>query len=328
MISVVIPVFNTGKYLNDCVDSVISGNGEVKDLEIILIDDGSNDSESSGICDSICAKFKDVCRVIHQENRGLGGARNRGIEESAGDYLLFLDSDDTLVPGAISRLSDALGEENSAPDIVAFNLNSVSADGKSAAVKSNGYWQKEPFSVSDRPEYMRSLPNACGRLWKKKLFTDNGISFPERVWYEDIRTSVKLFTLADSIKTINDCLYNYFQRDDSIMHSSNVGRNREIIDAFDDIIDWFEKAGRFDEFREWICRLCIDHVYIAASVRVLRSDRKSGLLAEFRNYTENKFPEYKEKKYRRGLPVSKRIVFDLLEARLYLLISLLFSAFR
>ena len=112
------------------------------------------------------------------------------------------------------------------------------------------------------------------------------------------------------------------------MHSSNVGRNREIIDAFDDIIDWFEKAGRFDEFREWICRLCIDHVYIAASVRVLRSDRKSGLLSEFRNYTENRFPEYKEKKYRRELPVAKRIVFDLLEVRLYLLISLLFSAFR
>ena len=328
MISVVIPVYNTGKYLNDCVSSVIIGNEDVKDLEIILVDDGSTDSESGEICDSLCAEYSGVCRAIHQENRGLGGARNRGIDEASGDYLLFLDSDDTLVPGAVRRLADVLDTVTVSPDIVSFNLNSIGSDGKPAAVKSNAYCQDDPFSVSDHPEYLRSLPNACGRLWKKSLFKDNGISFPQKVWYEDIRTSVKLFILADSIKTIDDCLYNYYQRDDSIMHSSNVGRNREIIDAFEDIIGWFEETGRFEEFREWICRLCIDHVFIAASVRVLRADRKSELLSEFRQYTENRFPEYKKIKYRKELPAAKRVVFDLLEARWYRLISLLFSVLR
>ena len=91
-ISVVIPVYNVEKYLSKCVDSVLSQS--FTDYEILLIDDGSTDN-SGRLCDNYAEKYSCIS-VIHQENKGLGGARNTGIDHACEDYILFLDSDDYL----------------------------------------------------------------------------------------------------------------------------------------------------------------------------------------------------------------------------------------
>ncbi|MBQ4560865.1 MAG: glycosyltransferase family 2 protein [Clostridia bacterium] len=321
LISVIIPVYNVKEYLEKCVESVI--DPDFNDYEIILVDDGSTDGASGELCDKIAAKNPELIRVIHQENRGLGGARNTGIREAKGEYLFFPDSDDSVVPGTVSLLAAKIKHTNA--DIIAFNIMTDDGNGNRTPVVSNYIESDKPFKLSEKPEYLLSLPNAWGRVWRKSLFIDNNIEYPNKVWYEDIRTSTKLFAKAESIVTIPDRLYIYLQRQGSIMRSSNLERNREIIDAFEDIITWFKKEGLFEQYRDVLCQLAIDNVYIAASVRVLREDTKHPLLGEFTSYMEKTFPGFEKSRYIAKLPRMKKLAYKLIRARRYKLLALLFK---
>ena len=100
VLSVVIPVYNVAQYLEQCVDSVLAS--QETDYEILLVDDGSTDGVCPGICDRYALANPDRIRVIHQENQGLGGARNTGLAQALGEYVFFVDSDDYLAPEALS----------------------------------------------------------------------------------------------------------------------------------------------------------------------------------------------------------------------------------
>ena len=255
---------------------------DLSDCEVILVDDGSTDGVSGALCDKIAEKSERI-KVIHQENQGLGGARNTGIEAATGEYLFFVDSDDWLMPNAIDRLKAVATESNA--DVVSFNMRTDDGNGNGQTFCLNEVKKDTAFTLEEHPEFLLSLPNAWGRLWKRKLFMESGIRFPGRAWYEDIRTTNKLFAVAKSIVTIDDVLYNYFQREGSIMRSSNIERNIEIVDAFKDIIEWYKFNGLFEKYQEMLCGLCIDHLYIVASVRVLRADVKHRLLNVFAKYS-------------------------------------------
>ena len=320
VLSVVIPVYNTASYLEGCLSSVLAG--DCTDCEILLIDDGSTDGVSPGLCDRLSAAHPSLVQVIHQENRGLGGARNTGLEAARGEYVFFPDSDDTITPDALALIKQAIAKTGA--EVIAFNLYSDDGAGHHTPVQANHCQPQEVFRASERPDFLLSLPSAWSRVWKRSLFLDTGIRFPSRVWYEDIRTTVKLFALAQSIVTLPNHLYLYLQRPGSIMRSSNVDRNREILDAFDDLLPWFKAHGLWDTYRDALCRLCIDHVYIAASVRVLQADPHHPLLAQFRVYLETQFPDYQKNVYLSQLPKIKKLVFSLLEGQHYVLLKWLF----
>ncbi|MBQ7779396.1 MAG: glycosyltransferase family 2 protein [Clostridia bacterium] len=319
LISIIIPVYNTKDYLEKCVSSVLAC--DYSDCEILLIDDGSTDGETPALCDAI-AERDPAIRVIHQQNKGLGGARNTGIEEATGEYLFFIDSDDTIVPQALELLKKEISRTHA--EIYSFNMTSKDDNENRSLLITNYYESETSFSLAEHPEYMQSVPSACCRIWKKSLYTENEIYFPERVWYEDIRTTVKLFALASSIVTLKSPLYIYYMREGSIMHSANLDRSREIIDAFEDLLGWYREKGLFEQYKEVLCRLCIEHVYLTASVRVLRGDRKHPLLKEFADYLKRNFPDYKKADLS-FLPAARRLVFRLLEWKQYALIMLLFK---
>ncbi len=320
LISVIIPVYNTKDYLEKCVNSIL--DSDVTDCEIILVDDGSTDNQSGQLCDVLAEKNPDTVRVIHQANKGLGGARNTGIDEAKGEYLLFIDSDDAVTPKALDVLKGYISKQKA--DIYSFNLVTDDGNGEGALVKSNSFESDKAFSLAEHPEYIMSIPSACCRLWRRSLFAETGIRFPDKVWYEDIRTTSKIFVLANSILTIDECLYIYYQREGSIMRTTNVARNREIIDALDDVIHWYKENGHFEKFREYICALCIENVYLAASVRVLKADPKHPLLKEFREYTREQFPEYKSSSYLKKIAPARKLAFRLLELKMYRLLAILF----
>jgi len=319
-LSIVIPVYNTAGYLEGCVNSILAC--DCTDCEIILVDDGSTDGKSPQLCDRMAAEHPQLIRVIHQENRGLGGARNTGLEEAKGEYLFFPDSDDSVTPNALDVMKAAIASTHA--DIIAFNFYSDDGAGHLRPMNANHFHSPTPFSTSQRPDFLLSLPTAVCRVWKRSLFLRTGIRFPSRVWYEDLRTSMKLMALAESVCTLNEPLYRYLQRPGSIMRSDNVARNREILDAFQDLLAWFKENNRFDTYKDALCRLCIDHVYIAASVRVLRVDIRHPLLKEFRQYLTQHFPNYRENPYLHQLPGLKRLAFRLLEGKHYRLLNLLF----
>lgn len=315
--SVIVPVYNVAQYLPACVASVAAQT--CKDYELILVDDGSTD-ESGALCDQLAQEYH--CRVIHQENGGLGAARNTGIEAAVGDYLVFLDSDDFLSPDALQGLSVEMSRIPA--DIYSFGF--VTSDGvHDIAPFVDNLPYHQPLTLSSHPALLLELPNACCRVVRRELFRSSGIRFPSRVWYEDLRTTPKLFALANSIVSLPNTWYHYVQREGSITRNSNIARNREIIDAFEDLLGWYRENGLFDQYREQLERLCIDHVYLAASVRVLRADPHHPLLAEFRGYLQKNFPDYRSNPLLSELPRSKQLAYRLLEGRHYRLLKLLFT---
>lgn len=319
--SVIVPVYNTAEYLPYAIDSVLANN--FPDAEIIIVDDGSDDFVSPALCDEYERKHPSLVRVIHQENRGLGGARNRGLDAALGDYVIFLDSDDALATGALERLSRVIDE--SSPDTIVFGLSHLTENGTAVPVKDAFPLPVGEFSPSESPEILLTLPSACTKAWRRELFASANVKFPSRVLYEDLRTTPKLLASAEKVTVIDDCLYHYRQRNGSIMNSSSLSRAGEIVDAFDDLLEWFTLRGMGEKYRPELEKLFIDHLYIAASVRVARCDPKSRLLDEFGDYAKKHFPDLRKNPYYTTLPPRHKLIFRLVEHKQYRLIKLLFN---
>lgn len=316
--SVIVPVYNVEDFLEKCVDSVLAQTE--RDFELLLIDDGSTDG-SGVLCDRLAGKDPRI-RVIHQENQGLGGARNTGIEAAACDWLLFLDSDDWIDPETLEKALMA-GEQQEA-DMVLFAFRSVDMQGKELGIFLDNVPKNQSLSPKIRKDLLLCYPCAWNKLYKKSLFLDTGVRYPLRVWYEDVRTTQKVMTEAKSIVVLDYVGYNYLQRPGSIMRNINVNRNREIIDAFDDILSYFRDKGLWEEYREELCFLTFSHLY-QAQVRVIRLDRKHPLISEFRRYLTDHFPDYRSNKYMDTMPKKQKLIHFLLERKLYFLIALIFK---
>ena len=315
--SIIVPVYNVKDYLEQCVASVAAQTAG--DYELILVDDGSTDG-SGALCDTLAARYGGM--VIHQENMGLGGARNTGISAATGEYLIFLDSDDYIAPDMLSGLSAQI--EKTEADIYSFGF--MTSDGENAiAPFVDPFPYGTPLTLEHRPDLLLAMPNACCRAFRRQLFLDSGIRFPSQVWYEDLRTTMKLFALAGSIVFLPNTWYYYVQRAGSITRNINIERNREIMDAFEDLLSWYREKGLFAQYAPELERLCIDHLYLAASVRVLRHDPKHPLLADLRAYLKENFPDYRHNAYLSRLPGRKKLAYRLLEGRHYRVLNLLFA---
>ena len=321
LLSIAIPVYNVAEYLQTCIDSVLAN--DCRDWEVILVDDGSTDGISPQICDENAARHPDLIRVIHQPNKGPGGARNAGLEAAKGEYLFFVDSDDTIAPKALETLRRAVGETHS--EIYTFQM--ASHEGKGI------YTPMEicpcvdgPFTLTERPEVLLSQPAIWARLWRRDLFMNMGIRFPDKAWYgEDLRTVTKLMALASSIEVLPDCLYFYLIRPGSIMRSENIERNRDILRAFEDMIDWFGEHNLLQQYRKELCYLAVDHLLLASTVRVARANPHSLLLKEFLVFTQIHFPEYPENKYVKEMSRMRRLALHLVEKKQYRLLKILFG---
>lgn len=318
--SIVIPVYNVKDYLSKCVDSVLMQ--DCSDCEIILVDDGSTDGESGAICDAYAEAHPELIRVIHKPNGGLGDARNVGLEAACGEYLLFIDSDDYIDPATLETLRRAVDEYHS--DIIDFGF-AVDTDGVITERHVDALPFGRTFTLADTPELLLVEPNAWSRIWKRSLFLETGIRYPSRVWYEDIRTSTKLFAAANSIAAVPEVFYYYVVRQNSITRNTNVARNAEILDAFDDLLGWYRQQGLFETYYNELCRLTVDHVLIAASVRVLRIDKAHPLLERFQAYVAENFLDYLENPYLQQLPRSHKLIISLLRKKKYGIIRTMFT---
>lgn len=304
-LSVIIPAYNTAKYLRECVGSVKFGD----EVEIIIIDDGSTDGITAALCDALAASTP-CAKVIHTENRGLGAARNLGLSLAVGDYVLFLDSDDLLADGATEALLDAT--EHGA-DVIAFGFYLRNGDvdtlHKPEIKVPNGL-----FSVSSVPEYLLSLPSAWSRAWKRTFLQDSGISFPSKLRYEDLATVPALLAAAEKVYPIRDALYIYRFRRDSIMSDSDPTKNLEILTAFDMLLLNFDRLELTDRFRRELERLAVDHILLAASVRVLSGDGKAArrTAESFTDYVRCRFPQFNDNPYLCKLNVRQKLLLSLL----------------
>lgn len=317
--SVIVPVYNVKAYLPKCVDSVLAQTDP--DLELVLVDDGSADG-SGPLCDQL-AQGDSRIRVIHQENRGLGGARNTGIEAAKGEWLLFPDSDDWLEPEALERALSA--GESAGADMVCFGFRSVDEEGRELALFREEFPEGQGLSPQQRRDLLLMAPSACNKLYRAELFRRTGVRYPPRVWYEDLRTTAKLVPSCEKIVFSGFVGYNYLQRAGSIMNSAQLARNREILDALEDVLGWYRERGLFEQYRRELEYLTVFHVYLTASVRVLRADPGHPLLEELRAFTQREFPRWRENPYLPRMGRKRRLLLALLERRMYRAVGLLFK---
>ena len=317
--SIIVPVYNAEAFLTGCVESVCRDAGS--DWELILVNDGSTDG-SGALCQRLAEQDPRIW-VIHQQNLGPGGARNTGLHQARGEYIWFVDSDDHIAPGALEVLRRACDRQEA--DLYSFDYFADSGKGPLQPVRAGDGPENTPFTLREHPEFLRSMPATWMRLWKRSLFVENGISFPDRAFYgEDLRTSVKLFAAAQSIVLLHEPLYCYLDRPGSLMNQASESRNRHMLDAFEDIADWFSGRGILDTYRPQLTDLTVEHLLMATTVRVAKANPTSPFLAEIRQFTDAHYPAWKTCDYVKNLTGSKKLALFLVEHRFYRVLQLLF----
>lgn len=321
VLSIVIPVYNVADYLQVCLDSIFAN--DCSDCEVILVDDGSTDGVSPLLCDEAAAEHPGLLRVIHQENKGPGGARNTGLEAARGEYVFFVDSDDSIAPGSLEILRQAIRRSHC--EVYTFQMASHRGKGVYTPMEICRTYEGT-VTLAEHPQMLLSQPAIWARIWRRDLFMNMGIRFPDRAWYgEDLRTVTKLMAVASSIEVLPDILYFYLIRPGSIMRTENVERNRDMLRTFEDILDWFRKQGLMQQYRSELCYLAVDHLLLASTVRVVRANPHSPLLREFLLFVQMNFPEYPDNPYVREMSRMRRLALYLVEHKCYWLLRLLFS---
>lgn len=230
-VSVIVPVYNVEKYLHKCIVSIISQS--YADLEIILVDDGSND-RSGSICDDYACKDKRI-RVIHKRNGGLSDARNAALNICTGRYITFIDGDDYVSKYYVEQLLNNL--ETNKSDISICNERRFYLDesGKEIIIASPYPDCRKNCVVSgiEGIEYFLYQEiydtSACGKLYKNTLF--NGIRYPIGKTFEDLATTYKLFLKSRSVSYFSTELYCYLQRNSSIVHQTDYKTISDGIEA-------------------------------------------------------------------------------------------------
>ena len=331
-LSIIVPVYNTEIWLSGCLDSLLCHEAETGEYEIIAVNDGSTDS-----CEKILKEYEqqnpDVIRVITTPNGGLGHARNTGIEAAAGEYLVFIDSDDRLETGSVEEMLQIIGTSSGSFDIAVFDIVHVDENGRHLrrlagydreaaphpAESRNHSEQRlsmpELFSLEECPTFLFAPHNAVNKIWRSELFKDTGIRFPDRLWFEDLATIPKLCLHAEKIRIIPKPWYLYLQRQGSIMLSgSNVSRNREMILVAESVVDYYREYGRYDRFAPELEYKFFYEEYLSALVRVSLGDPKSPVQAELRDDYLKRFPGYRNNPYYRAAPIRYHLLDHVIRA--------------
>lgn len=223
LISIIVPVYNVEQYLEKCVSSII--NQTYKNLEIILVDDGATDN-SGKICDEL-AKLDNRIKVYHKENGGLSDARNYGVEKATGEYIGFVDSDDYIDPEMYEKLYEAIKKED--VDVAECSLK-VIYPGKIELFTDEKY-----YKVLGKMEYLEeylTIKKVFGSVWTKLIKSDvaKKLVFPKGKLYEDTYYAYDLINIVNSFVLIDNPLYNYLMRENSITNSKFNPRIFDLIE--------------------------------------------------------------------------------------------------
>jgi len=232
-LSVIVPVYNTEKYLRECIDSILGQT--FTDFELILVDDGSTDS-SGAICDEYAEKDARI-KVIHQENGGITVARKSGVRIARGEYVTFVDSDDWIEPEMYAAMLDC--RQEAAPDIVICGLLMESSKGvfpRKEVIKA-GYYNKNRMRTDVYPimlfEFVHCIPainpSLCNKLFKKQLFGNIIEQVNDTITYgEDALCTYSSLLAADRIYIVDRNMYHYRNHPESACNTYS----RSLLDKF------------------------------------------------------------------------------------------------
>ncbi len=263
-ISIIVPVYNTEKYLYDCIESVLSQDFE--NFELIFVNDGSVDN-SLQILQKYAFEYPERIKLINQQNEGLSGARNNGMMISEGEYILFLDSDDMLKENSLTCLKTAI--EVYSADVFAFN-SEILIEYKNTLIPNKDFNHEDSNSYNTGLSYFDSFvkkrgvgPSAvCFYLFKRKLLIDNNLKFADGLLHEDELFIPQVLFFTQKTNVINKTMYIYRLHKSSISQSKTEKNFSDILLISEKLFNFFvEKNVNSEYIKKTIYNLILQGFY-------------------------------------------------------------------
>ncbi len=279
-ISVIVPVYNTEKYLEKCLTSLAVQT--YKDFEVIIVNDGSTDN-SDKIINKYMKKYPNFKGYL-KENGGLSDARNYGIKKAKGKFIALVDSDDYVSKYFLEKMSNKAINDNL--DIVVCDTVNVYEDGREEVIKSNLH-----FTSNNIKNYLLSPSTGCIRLYKKELLLKEG--FKKGILYEDLELTPSLVLKTKKIGFLEEGLYYYLQRSGSIMKQKKF--NDKLLDIFDVLNTNYQKL--YKKYPLEVEYLYITHLLRTATLRFLDYKNTKKYLIQINDIFNERFKNWRENPY-------------------------------
>lgn len=253
LVSLIIPIYNSEAFLEKCLSSAVSQT--LGEIEIILVDDGSSDG-SFAIIDSFAENDPRI-KVFKQQNKGPGAARNLGLRMASGEFVAFMDSDDWIDEEFLEKMYNAAVENDA--DVVMCNHKKVINDSLTLPLPKH--------SLPKTPGFRKIMKNAVSdtgirgyvwdKLYRRAIFEENGIEYPEGLYYEDLATTFKLFYYSRKTVFLKESLYFYLQRPNSITKKIDPKPIFDRIEALDIMKSFLAEKDILLEFAFEFQYLCL-----------------------------------------------------------------------
>lgn len=293
-ISVIVPAYNIELYIGKCIDSLVAQT--LRNIEIIIINDGSTDKTEQIIKEKI-EQYKDERIILYtKENGGQSDARNFGISKANGEYIAFIDGDDYIESDMLLKMYEKTKEYPY--DIVTCDVNCKYPD-KNVEIKSGVLSDIKKMTIENKKDViLSSYAVVWNKIYKKELITKDKL-FMKGVWYEDVLFLYKLFPYINSIGVVNEKLYNYIQRENSVTYTYNEKlydiikvlkelctyyKERELEHDYNDILEYVYVRYSFATFVKRLAK-CRDKNKFNSGVEFVIRDVKQ----TYPNYKKNKF---------------------------------------
>jgi CRISPR system Cascade subunit CasB len=264
--SVIVPAFKVQAYLHECLESVLTQT--FADLELIAVDDCSPDA-CGAIIDEFAARDPRVQAVHLPRNVGLGQARNAGLARASGDYVLFLDSDDSFVPGALEAVAERLAATGD-PDVLVYDYARTYWTGESARNQLAALLSEQgpaPFTLQDRPGLLKLLMVVWNKAYKREFVEREGFTFPPG-YYEDTPWTYPVLLAASSLATLDRVCVHYRQRRQGGNILATTSRKHfDIFDQYDRVFAFLDARPALAQWRPVLYRRMADHFSTLATAR-------------------------------------------------------------
>lgn len=294
-ISIIIPIFNTEMYLEDCLNSVMGQT--LEDIEVLLVNDGSTDG-SLEIMEQFKAKYPDNIRIFSKENGGQATARNYAIPLCTGEYIGFVDSDDYIEPKMYETMYNKAKETEA--DYVECDYINVKVNEKGERERIADYGSRVRSYTSKEDMFIDPMLAPWNKIYKRELLQDSSVRFPEGLIYEDTAFCLKAISLINKFAFVPDKFVVHYYRGSSTMSVNKSKRVGNIFDVLKDVIDYYKLVGLFDKYRDEL-EYEIVKILLCSSMRRISEVPDRAMRRNFCNITwkmvNEYFPNYRNNKY-------------------------------
>jgi glycosyltransferase involved in cell wall biosynthesis len=304
MVSIVVPVYNTEKYLRRCLDALVHQTIPHSELEIIAVNDGSTDS-SPEILKEYENKYPELVRVFNKTNGGQATARNLGIRMAKGEYIGFADSDDYVETTMFDKLWSLARMQDA--DLVECHYHSMleipSEDGSFPTYKEIGTRGTICAHDDVRELFLNPQVSPWNKLYKKSVLIDNDVFFPEGMIYEDTSFYIKSLPFITKHAYLDEKLVYYSVRQSSTMTKNLGAKVGDIFKVLDDITDFYHRKGIFTQYKDELEYFCVKIAFCSNFSRIGRVPNgylRRELFTKTFGFVNKNFPDYRKNKYFAG----------------------------